>query len=173
MADQFSYKPERPEDLQRAPEGAEKTDGREKQGTKEIKETSDKFTEGVSGVVEGVEFTEGNVGEKVKEGKKVAPMGGGTTAGQTQTAVFDMSQIVLPKIEVMRSQVSQQIKKEIVTLEKEAARMMRNPTNFSPFKLNAVVSKIRELKEILANLAYATMESLRGWWIKFVKGITI
>lgn len=175
MADQFSNKQERPEDLLRGPEAKENAERSEKPGAKEIKKTSQEFIEGVSEVVEGAEaaeFAEGYVGEEIKEGKKIAP--GGGAGGQAQAGVFDITQIALPKIEIMRSQVSLQIAKEIHMLEKEAAKILSSGRrNFSPFKLNGVVAKIRELKEILAGLAYATLETLKGWWLKYVKGITI
>lgn len=178
MADQFSNNKERSDEGLKGPESAEKAEKHERAerpGAREIKETAEKFIEGVSEVVEGAEvaeFAEGQVGEQIKEGKKKAP-GAGVGGAAAKAGLFDISQIVLPTIEVMRTQVALQIKKEIHLLEKEAAKIMSSPGQFSPFKLNGIVAKIRELKELLAHLAFATLETLKSWWLKFVKGITI
>lgn len=174
MADQFSNNKERSEEPLKGPESTEKQKRQEKQDAKEIKETSEKFIEGVSEVVEGTEaaeFTEGHVAEQEKKGKDKASTGGMGGAA-AQTGVFDASQITIPKIEVMRSQIANQIEKQIHVLEKEAKRIMSRPGQFEPVKLNTVVAKIRELRELLANLAYATAETIKNWWLKFVKGIT-
>jgi hypothetical protein len=138
---------------------------------REIKEKSQEFIEGVSEVVEGVESVEttGEVAEELGEGKKKAPSAGGK--GGTQGVQNLLEQISPPSIDIMRIQVATQIKNEIRILEKEVVRLMRSNASFHPFKLNKVVSKIRELKDILSGLAYATAETIKGWWMKFVRGI--
>jgi hypothetical protein len=140
-----------------------------------IQEKSKEFIEGVSEVVEGVENAEGvettgEVAEGLGEGKKKAAAVGGISSSSGKPV--NHQPIAPPSIEIMRIQVSTQIKNEIRMLEKEAARLMRGSGGFHPFQLNKVVSKIRELKDILSGLAYATAETLKGWWMKFVKGIT-
>ena len=145
------------------PETHEKNEG----GKREhhvLKETSKEFIEGVAEVVGET----GEVSEEVKEGKKVGPatsMGGGAAGDTTVTpkAVF------FPKIELMQGQIAKAIRHEIENLEKEARKMTSNPMEFKPYALNGVVSKIRELKEILANLTHVTMETLKTWWLKYVK----
>jgi hypothetical protein len=141
---------------------------------KEIKETSKGFLEGVSEIVEGTEaaeISEGEVSENVKEGKSTSPSAGfkqgAGNAGEASRKAAE------PSIEIMRIQVATQIKQEIRILEKEAAKLLRNPSSFSAFKLNGIIAKIRELKDILSGLAYATVETIKGWWMKFVKRITI
>ena len=151
----------------------EKRDEQQSASADQLKETSREL---VSDIREGVEnadvMTNGEVQEGQGEDKKV--YNGGTTSGGTQAAQALLAkQVKIPSVEVMRKQVSVEIRKEIRVLEHQAKKIMRNPSKFSPFTLNGVVSKIRELKEILGQLAYATMENLKGWWMKFVKGITI
>lgn len=177
MADQFSNNKERTDEGLKSPALSERHEGVASQPAGEIKKTTEKFIEGVEGTreaVEGaeiVEFAEGHVGEEVKEDKKNAPGGGGALGMQAGT--FDLSQIVLPSIEIMRTQIALKIKKEIYLLEREAAKIMSIHGQFSPLKLNGLVAKIRELKDILAHLAYAGAEALKSWWLKFVRGITI
>jgi|WetSurMetagenome_2_1015567.scaffolds.fasta_scaffold200570_2 hypothetical protein len=140
---------------------------------REIRETSRGFLEGVSEVVENAEVaevSEGDVSENVKEQKKSAPAAGMKSSGAATAATSESE--APPSIEIMRIQIATQVKNEIRQLEKEAAKMLKNPSSFSAFKLNGMVSKIRELKEILAGLAYATVETMKGWWTKFVKGIS-
>jgi len=124
----------------------------------------------VEGVIEEGLESIGEVSEQTSEGKKVAPSGQNAGSKTQATAVKAIKPIHIPKIEVMRTQVSKAIKHEIHALEKEAQRIAKSPTSFNAFTLNSLVAKIRELKEILAMVTYATFETLKGWWLKFVKG---
>jgi len=118
-------------------------------------------------------MTTGEVSEDVKEDRKVFNgAAGSATAAQTAQAAL-AKQVKIPSVEIMRKQVAVEIRKEIRLLEHQAKKIMSNPSEFSPFTLNGMVSKIRELKEILGQLAYATVENLKSWWMKYVKGITI
>jgi hypothetical protein len=152
--------------------GVEQRKGHEAH-SKEIKETSKGFMEGVSEVVEGVEAAEaaeGNVAESAGEGKKRAPVVGIKTGGKQDGSVATAEKDA-PSIEIMQIQVAIQIKNEIRVLEKEVVKLLKDPSGLSAFKLNVVVSKIRNLKDILANLAYATAETIKELWGKFIKGI--
>ncbi len=133
------------------------------------KELFKEVGEMIEGVDTGAEMSSDEVNENVKEGKKNFTGGSGTAAQTTSAKVA--KQITPPSLEVMRTQIGVKIKKEIIVLEKEAARIVHS-SNFNPFQLNSVVAKIRDLKEILANLSYATLETLKSWWFKYVKGIT-
>lgn len=140
--------------------------------SKEVEQTSTRFMEGVGEVVESAEASSEKVSEQVSEKKSVGPATKfpGGAAQTTQTAI---KPIKIPTIEAMRGQIAHEIEKQIKVLEKEAKKIMRDPKGFSPYSLNGVVTKIRELKEILEHLAYATVETLKGWWLKFVKNISI
>ncbi len=132
-----------------------------------LKGTSKELLGELSDIVESAETseqsesTEGNIGESVKEGKKRFPSGG---------AASSQSKSQEPSIDIMRIQVATKINKEIKILEKEAAKLMAGGSNFAPHDLNIVISKIRTLREMLANLAYATAETIRLWWMKHFKG---
>ncbi|GEM_PF-4915539 len=150
--------------------GSEKHQGPEhgdKAKLRQLRETK----EGVGEIVDVMPT--GEVAEEMREDKKKAGAGGfGGIAAQDPQAVI-AKQLKMPSVEIMRKQVAVEIKKQIKLLEHEAHKIMMNPAGFSPFTLNGVVSKIRELKEILGQLAFATVEALKGWWMKFVKNITI
>jgi|GEM_PF-2659995 len=147
---------------------------KEKPGKEEnvIQEKSQQFVEGVSEVVEGAEGAEttGEISEQVGESRKKVSSGGGGISPRGSVAQMDTK--TPPSIEIMRIQVATQIRNEIRVLEKEVNRLIRGSGSFHPFKLNMLMSKIRELRDILSGLAYATTETIKGWWIKFVKGIT-
>lgn len=175
MADLSAKNSERESEHQGLHEGAEKPNvSLKKPESKEIKETSKEFVEGVSEVVEtteAAEFAEGNVSEKAGEDKKKVS-GGSLKRGTAVTGGAVAAMVDAPPIEMMQSQIAAMVKKEIRVLEKEAKKMMSNPGSFSPFKLNGILTKIRQLKDILANLGYAAAETVKDWWLKFVKGIT-
>ncbi len=123
---------------------------------------------------ESAEFSDGNVSENTSEDRSQVSQGsikGGR--GDDSTATAQALVKSLPPLELMRKDISQQIKREIKILEKEAYKIMKNPTHVSYFKLNGIVSKIRELKEILSSLAYGTAENIKNLWLKFVKKISI
>ena len=146
------------------PSGIEK-----KEKGEDLKEHSREFIEGVSEVVEGAETAEiadGEVSERLKEGKKKAPAGGGGGKATASTA-----QVAIPELDVMVIQISTKIKKELFALEKEKKQIMRHPTKFDASKFNKVVARIRDLRDILANLAHETTEKLKDLWLTHVKGI--
>lgn len=131
----------------------------------DIPQDSENIAEGLEGVAEII----GEAPSEVKEKSKSKASGSFATNKHQSQQKAAIKPIKLPTLEVMRGQIATQVKKEIRQLEKEANRMMMNPAGFNPFKLNGVIAKIRELKDILANLAFATMENLKGWWMKFVR----
>lgn len=120
---------------------------------------------------EVVEFAEGNVSEDIGEGKNKASSGSLKSTGSQTQAASDLKKIVIPSLEIMRTQVSVQLKKEIYILEKEAFHIAKSRTKFSSYQLTVSVARIRELKDILANLAYVTVETLKNWWMRFVKEV--
>lgn len=153
-------------------------EGRESPEVGEVKDKSTEIGEGAGSVLEGVESSEGvevsgeKISETISEGKKKAPAGGfkGGT-GTTQAGSGDYS-FTIPKVEIMRIQISTKIHKEIVELEKEARKLIKSNSKFTPYKLNIVVKRIRSLKEILSELASATAETLKTLWLQFIKGIS-
>ncbi len=134
---------------------------KKREDSRELREASKEFVEGVSELVENVETSE--VSEKTSEDKKKGPQGDQLPIKRGGIKV-QLPPLILPKIEIMQIQIATAIKREIMVLEKEAVRVSDNP-----FALTTVVGKIRTLKDILANLTHVTFETLKGWWMKFVK----
>ena len=126
-----------------------------------LRETSKEFVDGVSELVDSVES--GEVAEHIGEDKKKGPQGGFPVIGAGATIKAALKPLVLPGIELMQIQIGTAIKKEILVLEKMAEKVADKP-----FALTGIVAKIRELNYILHNLAHATFETIKGWWMKFV-----
>ncbi len=139
-------------------------------------EQTSEVAKGVEGTVEGAMegLSNGEISEGLSEENKGKQAGAGTFTGGSKAAQALLAkQIKIPSVDVMQQQVEIEIKKQIHVLEKEASKIMMNPAKFSPFTLNGLVSKIRELKDILSMLAYATLETVKSWWLKYVRGISI
>lgn len=138
----------------------------------EIQKSAEGLAHSVEGIVEGAESgveSSGEVAEKQSEDKSKGPAGQMKKSGGTAANPPKFKPVAYPKIEAMRYQVASAIKHEIHALEKEAKRL-KNSGNFDPFKLNSVVGKIRSLKDLLAHLTYATLDTIKNWWLKYVKG---
>jgi len=170
MADTFSNNPESSHETIKHPESSPKENKTPE--SKEIKEASKEFIEGVGEIVEtaeGGEVTDGNVGENMGEDKKSGPQGSMKGGAGGQAVVKKI--VKEPSIEIMQIQISTQIKHEIRVLEKEM-KALQSGRHFNPMKLNLTVSKIRGLRDILANLAHVAAETVKTWWNEFVKGVT-
>ena len=131
-----------------------------KEDSSALREASKEFIEGVSEVVD----VSDEVAEGAGEDKKKGPQGQMPSKGGAAAIKAVLKPLVLPGIELMQIQIATAIKKEIVGLEKMASQLADKP-----FALTGVVAKIRELNYILHNLAHATLETLKGWWMKFVQ----
>lgn len=168
MANTFSNSPESPRETIHSPESSEVE--KKSLDSKEIKEASKEFVEGIGEVVDSVEnaeISDDNVSENTGEDKKKGPQGSMKT-GKAQAVTKDDDDVKVPSIEIMQIQIATQIKNEIRVLEKEM-RSLQSGSRFNPMKLNATVSRIRNLRDILSNLAHVTLETLKGWWMDFVK----
>jgi len=148
-----------PEHLEHGP--SEKIEKKQDE-SRELRETSKEFVEGVSEVVESVET--GEVAERTGEDKKKGPQGRFPVTGDRKQVKVDLQPIDYPRIEVMRIQIATEIKKEIVVLLREAVKVSNNP-----FALNAVIARIRDMKDVLSDLTHLTIEKLKDLWLKFVK----
>ena len=132
----------------------------------DIKQKSQEIAKEVVESAESAEFVEGKISEEEGKGKK--KVSSGLPTGGQATGAASLTDDELPEVNVMRIQVSTRVKKEIHTLEKEATRIKSSP-NFSPFKFNKVISRIRQLKSVLANLAHATADGIKSLWVKYVQ----
>lgn len=127
---------------------------------RELQKTSQEFVEGVAEVVENAEVSEG-----LGEDKKKGPQGQFPSTKSGGSAIKTaLKPLVFPGVELMQIQIATAIKREIVGLEKMAEKLADKP-----FALTGVVAKIRELNFILHSLAHATFDTLKNWWMKFVK----
>lgn len=142
---------------------------------KRLNEATKQFVESLEGVVESAEnqevaeFVEGNVSETSREGK--GKLGQGGQPAGAATAASGATAVAIPSIEIMQVQVATKIQKEIRVLENEAKRLMAaGGGSFSPHQLTQSVAQIRNLREILAGLVYATADALKALWLKYVKG---
>lgn len=130
------------------------------------------FIEGVSVTLDDVESAEtinGKVSEKASENKSRAPKTKFPAKSGAQSTDFALGEDEEPEIDVMRIQVSTQVKKEIAALKKEAKNLLK-ARNFNPFEVTRTLSKIRNLKDLLSSLAYITSDALKTLWRKYIKG---
>lgn len=101
----------------------------------------------------------------------------GNNSGSASSIVHDHAAAIsgtlqgLPSEKVMKRQVINSIEKEIRILKKEANRMRLPFVKFDPERYQSLVAKIRSLGQVLASLAHATYESIKGLWLKHVKNL--
>ncbi len=166
LANTFSNSPESSHESIKSPESSPKEN--KSLDTREINEASKEFIEGVGEIVDSVEDSEVSDGEVSENtgNKNKGSQGSMKTGKATQTAATDDT--APPSIEIMQIQIATQIKNEIRVLEKEM-RSLQSGSKFNPMKLNATVSRIRNLRDILSNLAHVAAETVMGWWKEFVK----
>lgn len=116
-------------------------------------------------IIESVGIGSGKISEKEKKAQGKYGEKFGTKSSKTIKRQIKAP----PSVPKMKSQVKSQLKKEIRHMNKKIKKVMRKGGDFEPYQLNKLVKKLRNLKEILSSLAYATTEMLRDLWIKYVK----
>ncbi len=164
MADNFKNTPNRLSGIEKPDSKPER---KEDKADRELKEASQELIEGVSEVVEGAETAEVS-GERISEkaGESKSKYSGG--ASSTGSDASFSATADLPELDVMVIQISTRIKKELTALEKERKKYMK-PGKFNPSKLNEIMARIRELGDILADLATATADNIKDLWKRFVQ----
>ena len=126
------------------------------------------------GMAEGAEAM-GHVAESSSEDKS-KDMGASaqTTAAtddNTPAAIKERLLENLPAMELMKSQIEKEIKKEIDYLHNKAMRMARTPGDVNYYEYNNLLKKIRELKRILGKILKAPLEAVKTLWLRYVHGI--
>jgi len=127
--------------------------------------------------VENAESAEiaGEVSEILQSKKEGASSGGATkSSGQKRQTPAEIKAQLLkkaPSENVMKLEIKREINKEIKYLHKRARKIMRHPGQVNAFELNNMVKKIRELKNILLNLARAVIQTTKTLWLRFVHGV--
>lgn len=163
-----------------APSNAERPEmGRkleDKRSNENLKHSADTASavDAIGGVVEGVENVDGRVAETLGEDQK--KMGDSVKGGSAPAAIDPAAiraQILksMPTEDVMRKQVSHEIKKEIKYLHKKAMKMMRSPAEISYFEMSNLMRKLRELRGLLSALLKASLENIKTLWLRFVHGV--
>lgn len=171
MADkssQMSGAPERPLEKGRA---QEKQEQRASVEDREIQKAARDVVTSANESVENSESAEnvdGHIAEDEGKGKQKLGSGTAATKGDDASGATRKDEAGFPRVDVMRIQVSIQVKKEIVELKKEAKRL-QNSQRFSPFHFARIIAKIRQLSILLAQLAHATAESVKQLWLKYVQ----
>lgn len=140
---------------------------KQRQEGKEVKEASVSVGLEAGEIIENAEEVSGHVSEdeqKRKEGDSGGSMtqGSAKSASQTVKAAF-------PPVFKMTHQVKKQLKKDIKVLNKKVNQVMRAKGGLDAEKLNKLVEALRDLRQILSNLASATAETIRNLWISHVK----
>jgi len=94
------------------------------------------------------------------------------SAGKQQAQTKQDLKAHIPKvvsIRVMQKEVASEIRKEIRKEERKILLAYVGVKKYSPDKLTKMVSKIRNLKDLLGNLLSATKEILSSLYLKWVK----
>jgi len=138
----------------------------QKPDTKEVHETKTSVGLEAGGIIEGAEISNEEVSESEKK-KKESYSGGTAITGTGQVA--GTKEPEYPTIRKMTAQIEDELKKEIKDLQKKISAVMRNGKNLDAAHLNSLVSRLRQLKEVLASLAYATVDAIKDLWHKYVK----
>ncbi|MBD3156928.1 hypothetical protein GF369_03810 [Candidatus Peregrinibacteria bacterium] len=143
----------------------EKRDIDRKQEEHEVRETKTAVGIEAGDIIEGAEFTTGNVSEKEKK-KKESYAGSNGQAHGTQKG---SKKKPYPSVQKMSSRVEKELKKEIRDLKKKVKTVMKKGGTMDAVQLNTLMARLRQLKEALASLAYATADAIKDMWHKYVK----
>ncbi len=134
--------------------------------TKEVRETKTSIGIEAGEIIESAEEPSGEVSESERK-KKEGDSGG--TSGKTTGQLAEAQKPQYPSVKKMTAQVENELKKEIKDLQKKISAVMRNGKNLDAAHLNSLVARLRQLKEVLADLAYATVDAIKDLWHKYVK----
>jgi len=137
--------------------------------TPSVKESSDSASVDVNlslGELNSIIET-GDVAEFHESNKKKSSGAHNRNAGR-RSVVHKKKLKPEPSVDIMRVQVETKIKKEILSLQKEAKLMMKKK-KFSSFKFVQLIARIRKLRELLDEITYSAVNRVREIWIDFVK----
>ncbi len=135
--------------------------------TKEIHEAKTSVGMETGEIIEGAEISSGQVSESEK--KKKESYSGETKTGKTAGQTRQITKQSYPSTKKMSSQIEKELKKDIRDLQRKVKMVMRKKGQLDAARLNTLMAKLRQLKETLASLAYATADTIREMWHKYVK----
>lgn len=139
----------------------------QKPDTKEVREAKTSVGIEAGEIIEGAEVSTGEISESEK--KKKEAYDGGTAGGKATDQTGQVQKQTYPSVKRMTSQVGNELKREIKDLQKKVKAVMRSSGNLDAAHLNILMAKLRQLKETLASLAYATADAIREMWHKYVR----
>lgn len=145
-------------------ETLKKRDIEQKQEEHEVSETKTAVGIEAGDIIESAEFTTGDVSEREKKKKESYARG-----GQTRSEKGDIKKHPYPSVQKMSSRVEKELKKEIKDLKRKVKTVMRKGKTVDAVQLNTLMARLRQLKEALASLAYATADAIKDMWYKYVK----
>lgn len=124
----------------------------------------------VIGTVESSESSEdAEGGEGFGEGEQSGKGKQSSGKAQQSTQPTTSGTTPLPPPTLMRKQIIQEIRKEIRTEEKKIMAAYFGLSSLPPDKLQEILVKIRQLKDILASIIDATGDLLKTMYEKWVK----
>lgn len=137
----------------------------QKPDEKEVHEAKTEIGIEAGEIIEGTELSADEVSESEKK-KKEGDTGG---AAGTKTQTNQIQEEKFPSVRKMSSQVEKELRKEIRDLHKKVKSVMKRSGNLDAVELNSLMARLRQLKEALAELAYATADAIKDLWYKYVK----
>lgn len=143
----------------------EKRDIERKKEEHEVRETKTAVGIEAGDIIEGAEFTTGDVSER--EQKKKESYGG--SSGQAGAPHGGVKKKPYPSVQKMSARVEKELKKEIRDLKKKVKTVMKKGGTLDAVQLNTLMARLRQLREALASLAYATADAIKDMWHKYVK----
>lgn len=148
---------------------AEKETEKTTEGYQKVQESAAKVQAEVSEVMAGVEKPHEGITEKrEKKSDQVSQKSGG--GGQDQDsggAAAMLGAMSLPDEEVMIKKVRTAIELQIQMEWKKAKKLQKNLQAGSAQEYNAVIARIRSLKQILSSLVIATFQYIKGLYLKY------
>lgn len=147
-------------------ETLEKRHEGQKPESKEVHEAKSEVGAEAGEIIEGAEIPSGKISESEKK-KKEGDSGG--TAGKATTQSTKIEEEKLPSVKRMSSQVENELKKEIKDLHKKIKSVMKKNGAVDAAQLNTLMARLRQLKEVLASIAYATADAIKEMWYKYVQ----
>lgn len=129
---------------------------------REVSETKTSIGMEAGEIIEDAEFGTGEISETEQRARDKGKSAVAISIAKRQMATP-------PSLPKMRSQVKRQLKKDIKQMNKKIKKVMRNRSEFEPWQINNLIKRLRNLKELLSSLAYATTEMVKDLWIKHVR----
>ncbi|GEM_PF-1590916 len=143
---------------------------RGQEGARVVQQSAEGVQREVADVMAGMEKPKEGISEK---GEKKGESTGGGSAGQSATAATydpgqeDWKSVVFPDEEVMIKHIRTAITLQIKIEMKKAKRLQKTITTGGAQEYNASISRIRRLQIILASLLSATVDYVKGLYMKY------